>query len=75
MIEEIKNFEERKQELIKKGKTQGYVTYEELAVALKGLDLDSDALDDLYNALVENNIDIFSENDADDDADDTSGGN
>jgi len=65
MIEEIKTFEQRKEELLKKGTEQGYITYEELASALKGLDLDSDALDDLYNLFVENNIDVFSENDID----------
>ena len=53
MIEEIKSFEERKEELIKKGKEKGFITYEELANALKGLDLDSDALDDLYNTFNE----------------------
>ena len=49
MIEEIKTYEERKKELIKQGEAAGYITYEQLATALKGLDLDSDALDDLYN--------------------------
>ena len=51
MIEEIKSFEERKEELIKKGKEKGFITYEELANGLKGLDIDSDSLDDLYNSL------------------------
>ena len=49
MINEIKSFEERKNELVKIGKEKGFVTYEELASSLKGLDLDSDALDELYN--------------------------
>ena len=49
MIEEIKSFEDRKKELIEQGKKKGSITYEELANALKGLDLDSDSLDDLYN--------------------------
>ena len=56
MIEEIKSFGERKEELIKKGKEKGFITYEELANGLKGLDIDSDALDDLYNSLIENGI-------------------
>ena len=34
MINEIKSFEDRKQELLKKGKENGYVTYEQLADAL-----------------------------------------
>ena len=61
MIEEIKTIEERKKTLIEKGKKLGYVTYEQLVDELKGLDVDSDSLDDLYNTLVENNIEIISE--------------
>ena len=63
MVNEIKTFAERKEELINLGKKQGYVTYEDLAASLKGLDLDADSLDDLYNALNENNIMIMSEED------------
>ena len=65
MIEEIKTFEERKEELVKKGKEKGIITYEELANSLKGLDLDADSLDELYNAFTENNIAVVSENDED----------
>ena len=53
-MNEIKTFDERKQELVKKGKTNGFITYEELANALKGLELDSDSLDELYNLFNEN---------------------
>ncbi len=67
MIKEIKTFEERKEELIKIGKEKGFVTYEILANNLKGLDLDADALDDLYNALSENNIAVVSEEESDTD--------
>ena len=67
MIEEIKSFDERKEELIKKGKETGFITYEQLATELKGLELDSDALDDLYNSLIENNIQVVTEDDIDDD--------
>ena len=66
-MQEIKGFEERKQELVKLGKEKGFVTYEQLATSLKGLDLDSDALDDLYNTLQENNIDVVSEDDSEQD--------
>ena len=62
MVEEIRTFEERKKELVQKGKEKGFITYEELALSLKGLDLDADSLDDLYNAFNENNIAIISEN-------------
>lgn len=66
MIDEIKTFEQRKEELVKQGKEKGFITYEELAKSLKGLDLDSDSLDDLYNAFSENNIAIVSEDDDND---------
>ncbi len=69
MFNEIKSFEDRKNELIAIGKKKGQITYEELADKLKGLELDADSLDDLYNALSENNIMVVSENAEDDDAD------
>ena len=67
-VQEIKTFDKRKEELILKGKEKGKITYEELAEALKGLDVDNDSLDELYNALVENHIEIVGEDD-----DETSG--
>jgi len=70
MINEIKTFEERKVELVKIGKEKGFITYEELANALKGLDLDADALDDLYNLFNENNIAIVSGEDNDEEGGD-----
>ena len=70
MVEEIKTIEARKEALIKKGKEAGYITYEELANELKGLEVDSDTLDDLYNALVDNNIEVVSESADDDDTTD-----
>ena len=70
MINEIKTFEERKVELVKVGKEKGFITYEELANALKGLDLDADALDDLYNLFNENNIAIVSGEDSDEESGD-----
>ena len=50
MVGEIKTIEERKDKLLALGKKQGFVTYEQLADELKGLDIDSDTLDELYNA-------------------------
>ena len=66
MVGEIKTIEERKDKLLALGKKQGFVTYEQLADELKGLDIDSDTLDDLYNALMEAEIDIVSEDGSDD---------
>ncbi len=63
-VSEIKPFEERKEELIKLGKEKGSITFEELAGSLKGLDVDNDSLDELYTALVDNNIEIVGEDDA-----------
>ncbi len=65
MLDEIKTFDERKNELVKLGKKQGHITYDDLANALKGLDLDSDSLDDLYNTFSENNIPVVSEEETD----------
>ena len=59
-VKEIKTFEERKLELIEKGKKEGFITFEELANSLKGLDIDSDSLDELYNAFLENGITVIS---------------
>ena len=73
MVNEIKSIEERKESLLKLGKEKGYVTYEQLAEELKGLELDSDTLDDLYNTFIENHIEIVSEeglNGEEDDGDD-----
>ena len=66
MVEVIKTLDERKAKLIALGKQQGYITYEQLAEHLKGLDIDSDTLDELYNSLVEENIEIVSEDGSDD---------
>ncbi len=66
MFEEIKTFEDRKKELVEAGKKKGSITYEELAEKLKNLELDADALDDLYNTFSENNIKVVSENEEDD---------
>ena len=74
MIEEIKSFEERKKELIELGKKNGYITYEQIAAVLKGLDLDSDSLDELYNSLIEANIQVVTEEEMNDAGEeDTSG--
>ncbi len=65
-MNEIKTFDERKNELLKIGKEKGKITYEELANHLKGLELTSEELDELYNLFSENNIRIVSEDDSDD---------
>ncbi len=64
-MNEIKTFEERKEELLKKGKENGFLTFEELAASLKGLDMDSESLDDLYNFLNDNNIEVVADSEID----------
>lgn len=59
-IKEVKTFDERKEELLALGKKEGFITFEQLADALKGLDIDSDALDELYNLFIENGITVVS---------------
>ena len=72
MINEIKTFEERKKELIELGKKTNSITYEEIADHLKGLDADSDMLDELYNLFIQNGIEILSS--ADDDGEEEDDG-
>jgi len=69
---EIKTFEERKESLIKIGEEKGYITFEELAEMLKGLEMDNDSLDDLYNSLVDAGITVITEEDAEASGDDIS---
>ena len=61
MSKELKTFKEKEEYLIKKGKEEGFITYEEIAKTLKGLDVDSDNLDELYNKFIANNIEVISE--------------
>ena len=62
---EIKTIEEREKTLIELGKEKGFITFEQLADELKGLEIDSDILDNLYNKFIENNITVVSEADID----------
>ncbi len=61
----IKTFEERKEDLLNLGKEKGHITFEDLADSLKGLDVDNDSLDEIYNFLVENDIEVISEDEDD----------
>ena len=63
---EIKTLEERIEDLLKLGKKEGVITFEQLADTLKGLDIDNDSLDNLYNVLVENNISVVSGDESED---------
>jgi RNA polymerase primary sigma factor len=63
-LKEIKSFDERKNELILEGQKNGFITFEQLAKALQGLDVDADSLDSLYNDLVQAGISVVTEEDA-----------
>ena len=60
-IVEIKSLEERIKDLIEIGKKQKYITFEQLVDSLKGLDMDNDSLDEIYNTLMENDIQVVAE--------------
>ena len=58
MVNNIKTFEERVQELVNDGKEKGFLTYEQIAKKTIDLDLDNNSLDELYNILTENQIEF-----------------
>src|SRR5574344_314319 len=63
-ISEVKTIEERQEDLLILGKKQdGTITFEQLADALKGLDIDSDGLDNLYDFLMKNSITVITKED------------
>ena len=55
-------------DLIETGKKDGFLTYETIAKKTTNLEMNSNNLDELYNALNENNIEIRSEDETDVDA-------
>ena len=65
MVNNIKTFEERVEELVKEGKKNGFLTYEQIAKKTIDLDLDNNSLDELYNTLTENQIEVRAEDDED----------
>ena len=67
-MNEIKTFEERKKGLVRIGKEKGYITFEELANALRGLELDSDSLDELYNLFHDMGIEVVTDEASDDES-------
>ncbi len=59
---EIKSFEDRIKDLVELGKKNNNIlTFEQLAESLKGLDIDNDSLDQLYNTLMENGIEVVAD--------------
>jgi RNA polymerase primary sigma factor len=61
--------EQVKEQLTELGKKRGVLTYEEIAERMSGFDLDSDQMDEYYEYLSEQGIDVVGESDLDDDPD------
>ena len=68
-VTEIKTFEERINSLVELGTETGMLTFEQMAEELKGLDVDGDSLETLYNTLLENGINVVSSTEKDDNKD------
>ena len=60
-IVEIKSLEDRIKELIELGKEKKYITFEQIVESLKGLEMDNDSLDEIYNALMDADIQVVAE--------------
>ena len=60
-IAEIKSLEDRINDLLELGKNKKYITFEQLAEALKGLEIDNDSLDEIYNTLMDNDIQVVAD--------------
>lgn len=61
--------EQVKEQLMELGKKRGVLTYEEIAERLANFDLDSDQMDEYYEYLAEQGIDVISESDLEEDPD------
>ncbi|PFA62425.1 RNA polymerase sigma factor RpoD [Bacillus sp. AFS015802] len=60
-VDQVKEF------LVNQGKKRGVLTYEDIADKLSGFELDSDQMDEFYEHLGEQGVEIVNENDDDDD--------
>lgn len=58
--------EQAKEQLVELGKKRGVLTYEEIAERLSAFDLDSDQMDEYYEYLNEQGIEVVGESDLDD---------
>jgi RNA polymerase primary sigma factor len=57
-MKQIKSYDARVEDIVKKGSERGYVTYEEIAEEFKSLEIDADTMDAFYNLLSDRNIDV-----------------
>jgi RNA polymerase primary sigma factor len=59
-----------KEKLIELGKKRGSLTLEKIAEMIGGFELDSDQMDEFYEVLTENSVEILTDGEEDDDEDD-----
>ena len=70
MENEVNNMEQRKAEclsvLLEKGKTKGNLTYKDISDQVDHIEFDKDQMDEIYDTLISNGIEIVSEADPED---------
>ncbi|CAH0141511.1 RNA polymerase sigma factor SigA [Peribacillus sp. Bi96] len=64
------SLEQVKEKLIELGKKRGSLTLEKIAEMIGGFELDSDQMDEFYEVLAENGVEILTDGEEDDDEDD-----
>ncbi|MDM5211666.1 RNA polymerase sigma factor RpoD [Peribacillus sp. RS7] len=64
------SLEQVKEKLIELGKKRGSLTLEKIAEMIGGFELDSDQMDEFYEVLTENSVEILTDGEEDDDEDD-----
>ena len=63
----VENLEEKKQKLLKLGKSQGFVTLDDVDKVFGGLQEDSNEFNDLYSFLADNKIEVKDSEEKDND--------
>ncbi|MGE7759225.1 RNA polymerase sigma factor RpoD [Peribacillus sp. NPDC094092] len=64
------SLEQVKEKLLELGKKRGSLTLEKIAEMIGGFELDSDQMDEFYEVLAENGVEILTDGEEDDDEDD-----
>ncbi|KWW21671.1 MULTISPECIES: RNA polymerase sigma factor RpoD [Bacillaceae] len=64
------SLEQVKEKLLELGKKRGSLTLEKIAEMIGGFELDSDQMDEFYEVLTENGVEILTDGEEDDDEDD-----
>ncbi len=61
--EASESLEQVKEKLVEKGKKEGYLAYEDIAERLSSFEIESDQMDEFYDHLEEQSIDVIEESD------------